>query len=104
MGSISAAKVIKVTILTGVTIAIVGTFYGAQQTADVVPVAVDRTFWGVGVGAAGAKYAGPGFTRGFQQGSPPADFTGLSTNVGKQAGKDTVAKLCAVKPKPSGCA
>ena len=104
MGSINAAKVIKVTVLTGVTIAIIGTFVGPQQTADVVPTAVDRTFWGIGVAGSGVKYAGPGLQRGFNQGGVPGAFNGLGEDLGAGAGKDTVAKLCAVKPKPSGCA
>ena len=104
MASINAAKVIKVTLLAGVTIAVIGTFVGPQQTADVVPVAVDRTFWGVGVGASGLKYAGPGLQRGFNQGSAPSTFNGLANDLGTKAGKDTVAKLCATTPKPTGCA
>jgi len=97
-------KATKITLATGAVIAICGAFIGAQETADVVPVAVDRTFWGVGVGLSGAKYAGPGLQRGFNQGSPPEEFNGLANDLGAKAGKDTVKELCAVKPKPSGCA
>ncbi len=63
----SGWKIAKYTIIAGAAIAVVGAFAGEQSVANNAPVAVERTGWGIGVGAKSATYAGPGIQRGFNQ-------------------------------------
>ena len=94
----------KITAAAGAAVFVVSVYAGPETTGNVAATVVSGTAWGVGVLGGSVKYIGPGVQSGMQDAGEPSGFDGLSNEVGTAAGKQTVKKLCAVNPKPTGCA